>query len=492
MGKVGATSWLAAVKRAFRSPTKDNNNHTKKTTRRREDQEQEDEEKKRGKRRWIFRKSSTTTPQETVIIQHSAEKTIAARIEEADAEQQRQALAVAMATTAAAQAAVATAQAAVEVVRLARPSIFAKHHSAAIVIQTVFRGYLAKRALKALKGLVKLQALVRGYNVRKRAKMTLQCMQALMRVQARVRDERCRLSYEGTTNSISNYSLSADNRNPISRDEISNADEWIQWAYEHQDSLEKIEEMLQETKEFGVKREADLAHAFTQQIWRPSRDTYASEGELEDNPRIRHHHHHQHQDPWTPWPNYRSRRASTDQRELIKTVEIDTCRPYTITTSHDHHYQQQRPSSYSVASPIPRVSPSKARTPPLVHSASPRCLRQYRIPNYMAATESAMARTRSQSTPRQRPLTPEREKMSSTTTTARKRLSFPVPEPVYTGGADHYNYGLKSPSYKGITDNGEYVRMDQKSYFNMSSCYTESIDDEVSPPRADDLTRWLR
>lgn len=61
----------------------------------------------------------------------------------------------------------------------------------------------ARRALRALKGLVKLQALVRGHNVRKRAKMTLHCMQALMRVQARVRDQRKRLSYEGTTNSIS-------------------------------------------------------------------------------------------------------------------------------------------------------------------------------------------------------------------------------------------------------------------------------------------------
>lgn len=53
--------------------------------------------------------------------------------------------------------------------------------------------------MRALKGLVKLQALVRGHNVRRQAKLALKCMQSLVRVQDRVLldQQRARLSHEG-------------------------------------------------------------------------------------------------------------------------------------------------------------------------------------------------------------------------------------------------------------------------------------------------------
>ncbi|KAJ4912282.1 IQ-domain 19 [Raphanus sativus] len=72
---------------------------------------------------------------------------------------------------------------------------------AAVKIQAYYRSHLARKALRALKGLVKLQALVRGYLVRKQATATLRCMQALLTLQAKAREQRIRMIGDSTPKS---------------------------------------------------------------------------------------------------------------------------------------------------------------------------------------------------------------------------------------------------------------------------------------------------
>lgn len=131
-----------------------------------------------------------------------------------------------------------------------------KRARAAILIQSMFRGLLARRALKALKAVVRLQAIFRGRQVRKQAAVTLRCMQALVRVQAGIRARCARMYPEG----LDVQKLGEEYRNHA--DPIKQAEQ--RWC-DSPGTVGEVRGKLQMRQEGAVKRGRAIAYSRSQQ-----------------------------------------------------------------------------------------------------------------------------------------------------------------------------------------------------------------------------------
>ncbi|KAI4329199.1 hypothetical protein L6164_021489 [Bauhinia variegata] len=316
-------------------------------------------DKKVEKKRWSFAKSGKDpdVDQSPVSIATGVSASdnawLRSYMSETEKEQNKHAIAVAAATAAAADAAVAAAQAAMAVVRLTshgRGTMFngGRERWAAVKIQSVFRGFLARKALRALKGLVKIQALVRGFLVRKRAAATLHSMQALIRAQAAVRSQRARRS------------ISNENR--------------FQPEIRSRRSLERFDETR---SEFHSKRVSTSHESESPKI--VEIDTYRTQST--------------------------SRRIAptfSECGEELSYPTISSPLPYPVPDFE--WYFNDDECKFSTAQSTPRFARSNAPAKPAKSVCGDAFFRPYsNSPNYMAKTQSFKAKLRSLSAPKQRP-----------------------------------------------------------------------------------------
>ncbi|KAG2331562.1 hypothetical protein Bca52824_002742 [Brassica carinata] len=424
MAKKNGTSWFTAVKKILWSPSKDSDKKSKEA----------DFNKKKEKKRWIFRKTkveNTDSVTDTIPKEETEEK---------------------------------DKPAATEIVKLTATPGFLRRHWAAIIIQTAFRGYLAKRAFGALKGIVKLQALVRGHNVRNQAKLTLRCIKALVRVQDQVlnhhhQQQRSRVlsspsskcyDIEARRNSMfaesngfwdtKTYLQDIRSRRSLSRDMSRCTNEFVV-------NQEETQSILQKRLEIAIEREKAHALALSNQIRSRS---YRNQSAGDDRELIE---RTKWLDRWMATKQWDNTITIPTTRDPVKTLEMDT---NIDTTTHHHRLYPATPPScratrtFGVRSASPRIPCS-----------SPSSMIQ---PNYMSATESAKAKARTQSTPRRRPVV-----------TAKKRLCYAE------------EGSLRSPSLKRAY-NGCLWGEHESDY---SCCYGDGLAGKVSPCSTSDL-RWLQ
>ncbi|GAB2210230.1 hypothetical protein Drorol1_Dr00015491 [Drosera rotundifolia] len=326
------------------------------------------------KRRWSFRRSSATAGGALLTDSSCNEPSAVTRAVPAyidpEVDAKKHALVVAAATAAAADAAVAAARAAAAVVRFTAVTTnggraSAIEEAAATKIQCVFKSYLARKALKALRGLVKLQALVRGHLVRKQATATLRCMQALVTVQARARALRIRAAEEEAIFGKPRQSTHRKN----------SADKFRHSFHEMDEDIKIVEMDLGESK--GSSK---------------SRNSYSNHTPIEliDNrfPTHRRANSKQDKDQFSPAPS-----AMTEMSPRTCSGHLEDFSFTTEPSSPQYHSAVSKfdPSSLPFAFPQPDYAEAISYDYPL-------------YPNYMANTESSKAKkVRSQSAPKQRP-----------------------------------------------------------------------------------------
>ncbi|XP_050231427.1 protein IQ-DOMAIN 11 isoform X2 [Mercurialis annua] len=367
---------------------------------------QSNQDKKDKRRKWVFfgrLKVKSRLP--SIAAPSPPRERRTATRSEAEEQQSIRALDVALATAAAAEAAVAAAHAAAEVVLLTGVPNESKqqqqsaiklqpeahiinftHHcekdsqeTAATKIQTAFRGYLARKALNALKGIVKLQAIIRGRNVRRQAMNTLKCLQSIVNIQSQVSAKKIQMG-EG------NCYFDENKQFQYLTDKIIKMDTNSQKRWDGSIlTKEEAEALFLSKKEAAIKRERIKEYCYNH---RNSAETERSKA----NGR------------WRYWLEQWVDTQLSKSKEL---EDLDTVLTSMPKPRVEYRGKQLKLRPYNtdqgLDSPITAASRKSFHRKQCSLGEDNSFSSSPIVPTYMAATESAKAKTRSLSSPKLRP-----------------------------------------------------------------------------------------
>ncbi|CAG7873876.1 unnamed protein product [Brassica rapa] len=288
-----------------------------------------------------------------------------------------------------------------EIVSRPEPTLLVQHASAR-KIQAAFRGYMARRSFRALKGLVRLQGVVRGHSVKRQTVNAMKYMQQLVRVQSQIQSRRIK---------------TLENKAQAERDEA-------KWAAASEagngnwdDSVltkEERDARSQRKTDAVIKRERSMAYAYSHKLWKNSPKSAASTGGLP---------------LWWNWMDRQLPLASPapSHRDYRLTPTRLSPSPLSHHFRHDSNFDTSTPKSsrstlLTPSRPIrtgtSRYSRGRGQDSPFTDNDSLTSCPP--LPSYMAPTVSARAKVRPSSNPKERVMgTP------SSVGSERRRMSYP-------------------------------------------------------------------
>ncbi|KAE9597233.1 hypothetical protein Lal_00007980 [Lupinus albus] len=353
-------------------------------------------------------------------------------------------------------------------------------HASATKVQAVFRGYMSRKSFRALKGLVRLQGVVRGQNVKRQTVNAMKHMQLLVRVQSQIRSRRIQM-----LENQARYQAEFKNDNASTLGKLSEAHgDW-------DDSLltkEEREARLQRKVEAILKRERAMAFAYSHQLWKGTPKSNQTPVSDMQSSGFRW---------WWNWLESQvpAAAANGQERQVLKNFKLTPPRPYseqktsprpTSSTPLQHHFafeNMDTPTPKSTKSTIvtfrtPQRNTSKYLRPRAIGSHSPfdmllkdddslTSCPPFSVPNYMVPTLSAKAKARTNSNPI------ENFGGTPTSESSQRRSSFPLSQGIgsfkWTKGSLFTN---KDSSSKRVQD----------KYESFETLGNMSVDSTVSMP----------